>query len=110
MGLFKKKYPKNEQRNNEFLKNYAVRVNLLLRFTKENEKVTKELKILQSDFDNTVATSDKNAKDNEKAIIEKFDELEKMLQEPGWNEQQVLIMINKIGAEIDKINTMRSAR
>lgn len=110
MGLFKKKYPNNEQRNNEFLKNYAVRVNLLLRFTKDNEKVTKELKILQNDFDNTVATSDKHAKENEKAITDKFNELEQMLQEPNWNEQQVLLMINKIGAEIDKINTMRSVR
>ena len=50
MGLFKKAFQKNATRDNQFFKNYAVKINALLRYTEDNEKVTTELKKLQDDF------------------------------------------------------------
>ena len=51
MGLFgKKKYEKNMTRDNQFLKNYAIKVNGLINFTEGNEKVTQELEALKKDF------------------------------------------------------------
>ena len=69
MGLFgKKKYDKNVSRDNEFLKDYAIRVNALMNFAEGNENVTKELKILKDDFQYSVATDAKEAKKVEKRI------------------------------------------
>ena len=107
MGLFKRKYEKNVTRDNEYLKNFAVRINGLLRFTEENEKVTAELRKLQDDFRFTVATQVRGAKKIESRIDEKYENLKNTLQQPEWNEQEVIMMIRNIGLELDEINSMR---
>lgn len=107
MGLFKKSFQKNATRDNQFFKNYAVKINALLRYAEDNEKVTKELKKLQDDFQYTVATADRHAKKSENDIEKMYDSLKAMLQQPEWDEQQVLVAIRNIGAEIDEINSMR---
>jgi len=78
-----------------------------MRYTEANEKVTAELKKLQNDFQYTVATSDRHAKKNEHNIEKMYDELKAMLQQPTWDEQQVLLLVRNMGAEIDEINSMR---
>ena len=47
MGLFKKKYGKNVTRDNEFLKEYAIKVNGLQMFVDNNQKVYDELEALK---------------------------------------------------------------
>ena len=69
MGLFgKKKYEKNMTRDNQFLKNYAIKVNGLINFTEGNEKVTQELEALKKDFQYSIGTSAKENKKLEKKI------------------------------------------
>ncbi|MBQ4091348.1 MAG: hypothetical protein IJC64_03420 [Clostridia bacterium] len=107
MGFFKRSFQKNVTRDNEFFKNFAIKLNTLMRYTEANEKVTAELKKLQNDFQYTVATSDRHAKKNEHNIEKMYDELKAMLQQPTWDEQQVLLLVRNMGAEIDEINSMR---
>ena len=107
MGFFKKSFQKNVTRDNQFFKNFAVKINALLRYTEENEKVTEALKKLQDDFQYTVATSDRHAKKGEHAIEKMYVELKAMLQQPTWDEQQVLLIVKNIGTELDEINSMR---
>ena len=107
MGFFKKSFQKNVTRDNEFFKNFAIKINALMRYTEENEKVTAELKKLQSDFQYTVATEDRHAKKHEKSIDKMYDELKAVLQQPAWDEQQVLLIVKNMGMEIDEINSMR---
>ena len=108
MGLFKKRFQKNVTRDNQFFKNHAVRINALLRYTEENEKVTAALTKLQQDFQYTVASPDKKAKKSEHKIEKMYGELKNILQQPTWDEQQVLLIIKNMGAEIDEINALRS--
>ena len=107
MGFFKKSFQKNVTRDNQFFKNYAVKINALLRYTEENEKITEALIKLQSDFQYTVATSDKRAKKCEHNIEKMYEELKAMLQQPTWDEQQVLLIVRNMGAESDEINSTR---
>ena len=108
MGLFgKKKYVKNVTRDNEFLKNCATRCNRLLMYVEDNEKVKKELKLLQDDFQYTVATDDDHAKKLEKRVKNAFEELGTALEQPGWNENEIIAMIRGIRGSIIDINSMR---
>ena len=108
MGLFgKKKYDKNITRDNEFLKEYAIKCNGLMFYVGNNENVKKELALLKDDFQYTVATADKHAKKSENDIEKMYDSLKAMLQQPEWDEMQVLAAIRNMGAEIDEINAMR---
>lgn len=107
MGFFKRKYSKNVTRDNQFFKTYAVKMNALLRYVEDNEKVTEAIERLQNDFQYTVASADSHAKKCEKNIKKLYEELKAMLQQPGWNEQQVLLLVKNMGAEIDEINSMR---
>lgn len=107
MGFFKKAFEKNVSRDNQFFKNFAVKINALLRYTEGHDAVTAELKKLQNDFQYTVATSDKKAKKSERNIENMYGELKGMLQQPSWDEQQVLLIVRNMGAEIDEINAMR---
>ena len=107
MGFFKKKYQKNVTRDNEFLKDYAIKINARLRYTEENQKVTEALERLQQDFQYTVATNVKDAKKVEKTLADMYDALKATLQQPAWDEQAVLLSIRNMGAEIDEINSMR---
>ena len=59
MGLFgKKKYAKNVSRDNEFLKNYAIKCNGLLMYVEDKENVKTELEKLKDEFQFAVATND----------------------------------------------------
>ena len=107
MGLFKKKYQKNVTRDNEFLKNYAIKTNGLLIFTENNATVTAELNTLKDDFQYAVATSDKGAKDLEKKIAADFEALAAALEQPQWEEAQVLLMIKGLRRSIINITSMR---
>lgn len=108
MGLFgKKKYAKNVTRDNNFLKDFAIKLNGLMRYTEENEKVTQALRKLQEDFQYTIATQVKDAKKTEARINELYEALKALLQQPEWDEQAVLMAIKNLGLEIDEINAMR---
>lgn len=108
MGLFgKKKYAKNVARDNNFLKDFAIKLNGLMRYTEENEKVTQALRKLQEDFQYTIATQVKDAKKTEARINELYEALKALLQQPEWDEQAVLMTIKNLGLEIDEINAMR---
>ena len=108
MGLFgKKKYAKNVTRDNNFLKDFAIKLNGLMRYTEETEKVTQALRKLQEDFQYTIATQVKDAKKTEARINELYEALKALLQQPEWDEQAVLMAIKNLGLEIDEINAMR---
>lgn len=108
MGLFgKKKYSKNVTRDNTFLKDFAIKLNGLMRYTEGHPEVHKAMRKLQEDFQFTVATQIKDAKKLEKRINQMYDELKAKLQQPEWDENAVLMAIRNIGLEIDEINAMR---
>lgn len=107
MGLFKKRYSKNVTRDNEFMKEYAIKVHGLLLYTEGNEKVTKELKVMMDDLQYTVATSDSDAKGMERKIKKEFSALTQALQQDSWNEADVLMHIRNIRRFIVEINAMR---
>ena len=107
MGLFKKKYVKNVSRDNEFLKNYAVKTNGLLIFAENNETVTNELNNLKADFQYAVATSDKGAKSMEQKITADFEQLANTLAQPQWQEEEVLLMIKGLRRSVIEITSMR---
>ena len=107
MGLFKKRYDKNVSRDNEFLKEYAVRMNGLMIYVEDNEKVAKELAALRDDFQYTVATDDKHAKAYEKKIDKDYKELSNLLQQPQWPEADVIMLIRGMRRYIVEINALR---
>ena len=110
MGLFgfgKKKYDKNVTRDNEFLKDYAIKTNGLMLYVEENEKVKKELTALKDDFQYTVATDDHDAKGTEKKIRKDFDALTSTLQQSDWEESDVLTLIRGLRRYIIEISSMR---
>ncbi len=107
MGLFKKKYQKNVSRDNEFLKNYAVKTNGLLIFAENNAAVAAELNNLKADFQYTVASSSKEAKELEQKIAADFEQLVVALEQPQWEEAQILLMIKAIRRSIINIASLR---
>lgn len=102
MGLFssKKKYVKNVTRDNEFLKNYAVKVNALMIYAEDNDKITAQLEELQNEFQYTVATADTDAKKFEKQIDNQYKTLYAVMSQPGWDEDEVIGMIRQMRATI----------
>ena len=107
MGFFKRSFQKNVTRNNEFLKDYAVKCHGLFLFVEENEKVQKELNALKDDFQYTVATNIRDAKAVEKKIKKDFDALTALLQQDGWDEKEVLLLIRGLRRYIIEISSMR---
>lgn len=107
MGLFKKKYEKNVSRDNEFLKDYATKVNGLQIFVDNNQKVYDELEALKNDFQYTVASSSSEAKSLEKKISKDFAALTAALQQPEIAEAEVLLMIKGIRRTIIEISSIR---
>ena len=107
MGLFKKRYTKNVTRDNEFMKEYAIKVHSLLLYTEENETVTKALKVMMDDLQYTVATSDSDAKGMERKIKKEFSALTSALQQEPFDEAEVLMHIKNIRRFIVEINAMR---
>lgn len=107
MGFFKRSFQKNVTRNNEFLKDYAVKCNGLALYIEENEKVQKELNALKDDFQYTVATNIRDAKGIEKKIKKDFDALTAVLQQAEWDEKEVLLLIRGLRRYIIEISSMR---
>ena len=107
MGFFKKSFQKNVTRDNEFLKDYAVKCNGLELYVQENEKVLKELKALKDDFQYTIATDVRAAKAVEKNIKADFEALTAHLQQTEWDEAQALLLIRGIRRYIVEISSMR---
>lgn len=109
MGLFssKKKYVKNVTRDNEFLKDYAIKVNALMVFAEDNENVTAALRQLQDEFQYTVATADRDAKKMEKEIGNLYKAIYAVLSQPGWNEAEVIGQIRQMRATIDTLMAER---
>lgn len=107
MGFFKKRFEKNVSRDNEFLKSYAVKVNGLLFYTGDNEKVSEELCALMNDFQYTMASSKPEAKKVEKSIESEFDVLSKKFQQPDWADDEVILSIRNIRRYIIEIGSLR---
>ena len=107
MGFFKKKFVKNVSRDNEFLKGYAIKVNGLLIFVEENEKISKELRLMMDDFQYTVASPSSEAKKIEKNIEKDFEALTALLQQPDFEENEVLLAIRTIRRYIVEISSLR---
>ena len=110
MGLFgfgKKRYVKNVTRDNEFLKEYAIKCNGLALYIEDKENVKKELDMLKDDFQYTVATNDTAAKKLEKNIKSDFEALTALLQQPEFDETQAIMLIRGLRRYIVEINSMR---
>jgi hypothetical protein len=110
MGLFgfgRKKYVKNVDRDNEFLKDYSVKVNGLKVYVEDNAKITKELVKLQEDFEYAVASPEGRAKGVEKKIEHEFKKLVEVLQQPSWAEDEVSILIKNLRRFIVEISSMQ---
>ena len=110
MGLFgfgRKKYEKNVERDNEFLKDYAVKVNGLLVYVEDNEKITKELRKLKDEFQYTVASPDAKAKGVEKNIEQEFKKLTEALQQPSWAEDEVSLLIKGLRRLVVEVSSMQ---
>lgn len=109
MGLFsrKKKYENNVSRDNEFLKNYASKINALLIYAEENDKVAAQLRELQSDFQYTVATANSGAKKYEKQIDKEYKALSAVIAQPSWDEVEVIGMIRQMRGTIVSLMSER---
>ena len=110
MGLFgfgKKKYSKNVTRDNEFLKDYAVKCNGLLFYVENNENVKKELVLLKDDFQYAVASTNPEAKKVEKKIVADFQSLTAALEQPDFDETQVLFLIRGLRRSVVEITSLR---
>ena len=107
MCFSKKKYVNNVSHDNEFLKDYAVKVNGLLIYAEENEKVKKELGALRDDFQYAVASASEKAKAIEKTIAKDFETLVAALQQPEWDEAEVLLMVKGLRRNIVEITSLR---
>jgi hypothetical protein len=105
MGLFS--FKKNTARNVNFLESYSSLVNGILIYTKDNEKVTAELKALQKDFYYATPSAKKEAKKIEKEIKLEFDALVALLETPGWAEDLVISKILKVRRLITNISSLR---
>ena len=108
MGLFgKKKFKKNVTRDNVFLKDYAIKCNGLVFYVENNEAVKKELNSLKDDFEYSVATANPEAKKIEKKIEADFQALTTALEQPDFDETQVLMLIRGLRRSVVEITSMR---
>ena len=108
MGLFgKKKYDKNVTRDNEFLKDYAVKCNGLSFYVENNENVKKELNLLKDDVQYAVASTSTDAKKIEKKIKADFQTLTALLEQPDFDETQALVLVRGLRRSIVEITSLR---
>ncbi len=103
----KKSFQKNVTRDNEFLKDYAVKCNGLGFYVEDRENVKKELNALKDDFQYTVATDVHAAKRLEKNIKADFDALTSLLQQQEWDDAQAILLIRGMRRYIVEISSMR---
>ena len=107
-GFGKKKYAKAFEKDNDFLKNFAVKISALLRYTEDNEKVTEKINKLKEDFVFTIAPpQNREVKKHQEEIERKYADLKSVLEQDEWDEKDVLKRISSIGAELDEINAIR---
>ena len=76
-------------------------------FAENNATVTAELNSLKADFQYTVATSSKEAKPLETKIKTGFEELAAALEQPQWEEAQILLQIKSLRRLIVEITSIR---
>ena len=107
MGLFSRKFEKNVSRDNEFLKSYAIKVNGLLMYTENNEKITEEMRALMNDFQYTIASMKPEAKKIEKSIAKEFEALTLKLQQPDWADDEVLLAVRNLRRYVIEIGSLR---
>lgn len=110
MGLFgfgRKKYEKNVERDNEFLKDYAVKVNGLIVYVEDNDKIKKELVKLKDEFQYTVASHSGKAKGVEKKIEQEFKKLTETLQQPSWTEDEVSLLIKGLRRYVVEVSSLQ---
>ena len=107
MGFFKKRFEKNVSRDNEFMKNYAIKTAGLLMYTENNGKISEELEKMKEDFQYTVASALPEAKRIEKKITTDFETLTATLQQNDWNENDVSMLIKGIRRYIVEIRALR---
>lgn len=108
MGLFgKKKYAKNVSRDNEFLKNYAIKCNGLLMYVEDKENVKTELEKLKDEFQFAVATNESAAKKLEHKIEKDFQNLSALLKTPDFDENQAIMLIRELRGSIIEIKSLR---
>jgi len=110
MGLFgfgRKKYEKNVERDNEFLKDYSVKTNGLLIYVEDNDKIKKELIKLKEEFQYTVASAEGKAKGVEKKIEQEFKKLTEVLQQVSWDEAEVSLLIKSLRRYVVEISSMK---
>lgn len=110
MGLFgfgRKKYEKNVERDNEFLKDYAVKVNGLIVYAEDNDKIKKELVKLKDEFQYTVASPSGKAKGVEKKIEQDFKKLTEILQQPSWAEDEVSLLIKSLRRYVVEVSSLQ---
>ena len=107
MGFFKRKNEKNVTRDNQFLKNYAVRSESLLIYVEENEVITKEIRLMIEDFQYTVPSFQDKARDLEKKIKKEFDRLTGMLEQPDCDENEIIMSVRLIRRTVADISSLR---
>ena len=109
MGLFKRKetYVRNVENDNSFLKDFAIKVNGLMAYTKEHPAVTEELRKLKEDAQFTNASAQKSARKNEDKVEKLYEELKALLRQPDMNEANAILLIRDIAVEINEINAKK---
>lgn len=107
MGFFRKKLVKNVSRDNEFLKDYAIKVNGLLIYAENNETITAELRKMMDDFQYTIPSQKPEAKALEKKVKKDFDTLTMTLQQSEWSENDVSMLIKGIRRYLTEIASLR---
>lgn len=89
------------------MKNYASKINALLIYAEENDKVAAQLRELQSDFQYTVATANSGAKKYEKQIDKEYKALSAVIAQPSWDEVEVIGMIRQMRGTIVSLMSER---
>lgn len=104
----KKRYAKKFDKGNNFLKNYAVKVSAIMNLTDKSEIVTDELNHLKETFVFSVSPpQNKEVVKCQESIEAKFDELEAILEQEDWDENDVVRRISIIEKEVTKLTSFR---
>jgi hypothetical protein len=106
-GFRRKKRAKGFEKGNNFLKSFAMKIDALTIYTDANESVTKKLRQLKMNFTFTVSPDDnRDMKGNEDVIRSLYEELKSLLSRSDWKEEDVLLLIDRINAELEAVSEM----